>query len=400
MTAALGLYIHIPFCESKCDYCNFASGVYPEAMVLPYLKALKKEILGTKTLLKGLGIDSQVLSCQIDTIYLGGGTPSLIDGQHVKSVLSLTSEVFTLAPETEITLEVNPGSVNPAKVEKHLEAGVNRISIGMQTFQDRLLKRIGRSHSVADSFSTLKLYREMGMSNVSLDLIAGLPGQTIEDWQENLRTVEELSPDHISMYMLEIHENTRFGKLYCNLESSSDPWMSAAQAELPDEDMVEQFYMQAIRHFERAGYHQYEISNFARPGRESKHNLKYWTDQPFLGFGCGAHSYLNGTRWGNERSVGRYIDLIERDHHAIAFRSHLSPLERQEEAVFLGMRLTQGISLKQFESRFGFNLQGRFKQQIAYLEDAGLVESTSSHLRLTPRGWMLSNEVFVELLQS
>lgn len=415
----LGIYIHIPFCATKCDYCNFASGVYPESLVLPYVAALREEILGVKGLLAEFGLASLPLdSFKVDSVYFGGGTPSLIDGKHVAGVLRLLREVFAGSADQEVTLEVNPGSVDPARVEQHLQAGVNRVSIGMQTFQDDMLKRIGRSHSVADSLATWSLYREAGIRNASLDLIAGLPGQSMADWRHNLETVEKLCPEHISMYLLEIHENTRFGTIYGKAGSASrsvagetylragdipfaatqEDSPGAPNAPLPDDELVIEFYNEAVSRFGGLGYRQYEISNFARPGRQSRHNLKYWTNQPFIGFGCGAYSYFGGRRWGNERSVGRYIELIHERRHAIDYHCNLTAAEREEEAIFLGLRLTEGIPLIEFQDRFGFDLREKYGQQIAYLNDAGLVELVRDRFRLTPRGWMLSNEVFTELL--
>ncbi len=431
MNPCLGIYVHIPFCESKCDYCNFASGVYPDSMVSPYLAALREEILGVKGLLAGLEATPLHFDhFEVDSVYFGGGTPSLIDGRHIVNLMRLLGEVFVLSPKTEVTLEVNPGSANRARVREHLAAGVNRISVGMQTFQNRLLQQIGRSHTVADSFSTLAFYREAGIDNASLDLIAGLPGQMPADWSENLETVQRLSPEHVSMYLLEIHEGTRFGQLYGDLakrgqtrqassvppnhgeltggaaedrfQDSSSPPGPGRRPELiplPDEEIVTQFYSEAVARFAELGYQQYEISNFAQPGRQSRHNLKYWTDQPFFGFGCGAYSYFGGKRWGNERSVNRYIERIREQQHAIDYRSDVTLKESEEEAIFLGLRLTKGIPLPGFQSRFGTDLLERYRGQIAYLREAGLIEFNSDHLRLTPQGWLLSNEVFTELLR-
>jgi len=410
MPSPLGIYIHIPFCSTKCDYCNFASGVYPESMVLPYLTALREEILGVKSLLTEFGQSSLPLSrFEVDTVYFGGGTPSLIDAKHIAGLLRLVGEVFAMSASPEVTLEVNPGSVNPERAQKHVEAGVNRVSVGMQTFQDEMLKRIGRSHSVADSFATWSLYREAGIRNASLDLIAGLPGQSLGDWRENLQAVEKISPEHISMYLLEIHEGTRFGAIYGKAGGAAQSAGETGDAAggmpcttpipLPDDDLVTEFYDAAVSRFRELGYRQYEISNFALPERQSRHNLKYWTNQPFIGFGCGAYSYFAGRRWGNERSVGRYVERIHERRHAIDYHSHLSAVEHEEEALFLGLRLTDGIPLAEFQTRFGFDLRERYRRQIAHLNDAGLVELVTDRFRLTPRGWMLSNEVFTELLR-
>jgi oxygen-independent coproporphyrinogen-3 oxidase len=324
----------------------------------------------------------------------------LLSAERIAGIIQVLKEVFVIAENVEMTLEVNPGTVSPEKVKAHIAAGVNRVSIGMQTFQDHLLRRIGRSHSVADSIETYQLYRESGIANISLDLILGLPAQSQKEWSDNLEQVHQLNPKHISMYILEVHENTHFGKVYGPQQSLVSQKSDATPLpDLPDDEMVEAFYFQAVESFEKAGWRQYEISNFARPGFESRHNLKYWTDKSFLGFGCGAYSYLNGKRWGNERSVGRYIELMERNQHAMVSRHDLNEAEQQEESLFLGLRLMSGIEFNSFQKRFGFDLRNRFRSKIEHLLDAGLIELSPESLRLTPHGWMLSNEVFTEFMR-
>jgi oxygen-independent coproporphyrinogen III oxidase len=401
MKSPLGIYIHLPFCESKCGYCNFASGVYPTSMILPYIKALHEEISSIHLICHEIGADSRLLDSMIvDTVYFGGGTPSLLPAHHIAEIMRLLKDNFLFGRDVEVTLEVNPGTVDPPKARAHRDAGVNRVSIGMQTFQNSVLGKIGRSHSVEDSIATFELYRQHGLNNISLDLILGLPGMSQREWEHNLCQVSTLNPDHISMYMLEIHENTYFGKVYGPQQTSENQNLeSSALADLPDDETVESYYFQAVDSFEAGGWRQYEISNFARPGLESRHNSKYWKDLPFLGFGCGAYSYLDGKRWGNEKNVGLYTELIGKNRNAIVFRSVLDEIERQEEALFLGMRLTGGISLTAFEEKFGFDLRSRFDKTIDHLLGAGLIEISPDFLRLTRRGWMLSNEVFSEFMQ-
>ncbi len=400
MPIPLGIYLHIPFCETKCHYCHFASGVYPDRMVPSYLKAMKNEILLLRGVFERLVIPFDLLdNYSVDTVYFGGGTPSLIEGSAVVELIGLLRDVFEFSCSTEITLEVNPGSANPSKIEQYQRAGVNRISIGAQAFQNELLERIGRSHTVEETLGTVELFRSMGIQNVSLDLIGGLPGQNQRDWHESLETIQRLSPEHVSMYLLEIHDGTRFGRTYGAAGQDEDFSQGPNYPGLPDEEFVEWCYFEAVHQFERFGYHHYELSNFARRGYESRHNLKYWTDQPFIGFGCSAHSYFDGKRWGNQRSIGRYIELIESEGHAIDFYREATGLDRQEEAVFLGLRLTQGIDLFQFEEKFGFDLRDRVKAKIDYLEEAQLLECDQNNLRLTPKGYILSNEVFSELLR-
>jgi len=401
MLSSLGLYLHLPFCESKCHYCSFASGVYPQDLVAPYLKALSREIASLREISSQAGISfEQIASSEIDTIYFGGGTPSFIPGEDMLALMTQVRQTFRVAPCAEVTIEVNPGSADRRKIDCYVQAGVNRVSIGMQTFQKDLLKRIGRSHEVEDALSTFDLFRGVGFRNISVDVIAGLPGQTMEDWQENLRTVRFLSPEHVSMYLLEIHENTQFGKIYSRPPSGiGHPKEDPSDPGLPPEELVEQFYLESLGFFSRHGYRQYEISNFAKPDHESRHNSKYWTGLPYLGLGCSAHSYFGGKRWSNERNVGGYIRLIERQSHAVDVRSSLTAQQRQEEAIFLGLRLTKGLDLAQFKEDFGFSFPERYHKQIDYLQEGDLIEVSADRLWLTPKGYLLSNEVFAELLR-
>lgn len=389
MSNQLGLYIHIPFCLSKCSYCHFASGVFPESLIRPYFGALRREMEALPGLLQRLNANGNgVADWVIDTVFVGGGTPSLVDGQEIGQTLGWIRNTFCLVPVPEITLEVNPGTVTDDKLDCYREAGVNRISLGVQTFQDHLLKKVGRSHSVADSISTVELCRRKGIDNLNVDLIAGLPGQTEEDWQENLSRVADLSPEHLSLYLLEIHEDAHLGKRE-----------GLAGASLPDEELVADWYRESVHWLGSAGWEQYEISNFCKPGRQSRHNLKYWTDQPFIGFGCGAHSYWAGERWGNERDPVRYVELLEAGEPATTFRSRITPGQHLEEVVFLGLRLNAGLDLWRCRRKFGFDLRDRFGRELSQLAQGGLIEIEGDRLKLTSKGRLFSNEVFVQFMQ-
>ena len=386
---ALGLYIHIPFCLSKCSYCHFASGVFPGSLIKPYFGALRREMEALPGLLHKLNASGHgVADWVIDTIFVGGGTPSLVDGQMIGQTLEWVRSTLPLAPVPEITLEVNPGTVTDDKLDCYREAGVNRISLGVQTFQDHLLKKVGRSHSAADSISTVERCRRRGIDNLNLDLIAGLPGQTEVDWRQNLSRVADLSPEHLSLYLLEIHEDAHLGKKE-----------GLADVSLPDEELVADWYEESVDWLGRAGWEQYEISNFCKPGRQSRHNLKYWTDQPFIGFGCGAHSYWAGERWGNERDPVRYVELLERGEPATTFRSEVTPGKHLEEVIFLGLRLNAGLDLLRCHREFGFDLRDRFGRELSRLAQGGLIELEGDRLKLTARGRLFSNEVFVQFMQ-
>lgn len=389
MSIELGLYIHVPFCLSKCSYCHFASGVFPGSLIKPYFGALRREMEALPALLQNLNANGNSTSdWVIDTLFVGGGTPSLVDEQEIGQILAWIRGAFTLAPGPEITLEVNPGTLTGDKLDAYREAGVNRISLGVQTFQDHLLKKVGRSHSVADSISTVEMCRRGGIDNLNLDLIAGLPGQTEDDWRENLSRVAALSPEHLSLYLLEIHEDAHLGRRE-----------GRADASLPDEDLVADWYEESVDWLEKAGWEQYEISNFCTPGRQSRHNLKYWTDQPFIGFGCGAHSYWSGVRWGNERDPARYVELLEAGEPATTFRSRITPRQHLEEVIFLGLRLNAGLDLWCCRRQFGFDLRDRFGRELSQLAQGGLIEIEGDRLMLTARGRLFSNEVFVQFMQ-
>jgi oxygen-independent coproporphyrinogen-3 oxidase len=401
MSSTLGLYIHLPFCQSKCHYCDFASGVYPRELEVPYLRALRQEILSLERISAQVGISSEQLTCSlVDTIYLGGGTPSFIAGEHIMGLMRQLRQVLRIAPNPEVTIEVNPGSADSRKIDSYLEAGINRISIGMQTFQNQLLSQIGRSHCAEDALNTFQLFRERGLSNISVDIMAGLPGQTREHWKKNLQTVQFLDPDHVSMYLLEIHENTQFGKIYGGAISGGfQRNESRLTAELPSEDLIEWFYLESIQDLDSSGYRQYEISNFAKPGFESRHNLKYWLGRPYLGLGCSAHSCVDGKRWANERSVGRYVELIQNQSHAVDVQAVQTSHECLEETIFLSLRLTQGLDLAAFKKNFGFEFTEHYRKQLECLQESQLIKLSSDRLWLTPKGNLLSNEVFTELLR-
>jgi putative oxygen-independent coproporphyrinogen III oxidase len=397
----LGIYLHIPFCQSKCYYCDFASGAFPVSLVDPYVQALRREIEGYGEILEAIQAEvSRLPSWKVDSLYLGGGTPSSIETRYIVELIRFLATVFEFSPDIEITLEVNPGNVNREKALWYKKAGINRISIGLQAFQDHLLKEIGRTHNVEEALMTFKLLREAGFNNLSLDLIAGLPGQTVKDWQENLTMLHLLNPEHISIYLLELHENTPLGRIYKTInDADNDAGDLQGSADLPSEDAVEYFYLEAVRELTSKGYGHYEISNFAKPGWDSRHNLKYWTDQPFLGFGCSAFSYLDGKRWGNERNPWKYIERIDREGQAVDCLFQLAQSELQEESIFLGLRLMRGLNLRQFRTRFGLDFYDRYGRPLNVLEHGGFVECGPDWVRLTPKGCLLSNEVFTELLK-
>lgn len=362
----LGLYLSIPFCRFKCTYCNFASGVFPRAELERYVTALQKEIRGD--------------SGEADSIYLGGGTPSLLSPEQLRRIFQTIHEVFRVS-EPEVTLEAAPGSFDDSLVGAWMECGVNRVSLGVQSFVERELRAVGRPHRaevVADDMGRL---RAAGISNISLDLIAGLPHQTPRSWEESLEWVARLRPEHISVYILEVDEESRLG---AELLAGGGRFSAAA---VPDEDTSADLYLRAGERLEEMGYRQYEISNFALPGRESRHNLKYWEGLPYLGFGVDAHSYDGFERRSNVDSVEEYIARLERGEPPTASREIVDDRRRAEERLFLGLRQNAGVALTADDHE-------RYGGEISHLATAGLIEFSGGRLRLTPRGRLLSNEVF------
>lgn len=362
-----GVYLHIPFCKSRCSYCDFATDVYREDTIVDrYVNALCAEIKAGST--------------SVDTIYFGGGTPSLLAPAQVERILSVVRTEFDVAPEAEITMEMNPATVTPDSLAAYRALGVNRASFGVQTFNDGHLKLLARGHDAADARNTFQMLRDADFNNISFDLIAGLPGQSLDDWERNLDEALALSPEHVSLYLLEIHEGTPLAE---QVQSGRRP--------MPDEDLAATMYETMLDRLAAAGYEQYEISNFARSGCESRHNSKYWRLEPVFAFGVSAHSFDGRERYANERDTARYIELIERDGSAEVMRETVN---LASEAAFLGLRMESGIDLAEFETTFGIDLIEQNRDDIECVSRAGLVEIADGRLRLTRRGKLFSNEVF------
>ena len=404
MTA--GVYIHIPFCRSHCSYCDFATGMYEGNLAERYVQAVVKEIARWRE------VDHPD---SVDTVYFGGGTPSLLTARQIEVILDAVHQRFTVLPGAEITMEMNPSSVqrptsnvqrpafqspkfqvqsspaallmtesDPCLLREFRRLGVNRASFGAQTFDDEDLRHLGRTHSAADIYATFQSLRNAGFENINFDLIAGLPGQTLKGWAHNLEKALALRPEHLSLYLLDVHEGT---PLADQIKRGVRP--------KPDDDLAADMYRLMIEKVCDAGYEHYEISNFCLPGRESRHNTKYWTGDPYYGFGCSAHSYDGARRrWSNERDTARYVALIESEQTPTVEHTDLSDAEARAESVFLGLRLMRGIHLAEYRSRFGLELMAAYGSDLERLRSAGLIEINGELLRLTTRGVLLSNEVF------
>jgi oxygen-independent coproporphyrinogen-3 oxidase len=320
----------------------------------------------------------------VDTIYLGGGTPSLLSPQQLETLLNAVHNRFTVDADAEVTMEINPGTITQGTLSAFRSLGVNRASFGVQTFDDAELARLGRSHSADDARQTSACLREAGFRNVSFDLIAGLPGQTMAGWRRNLDEAFALRPEHLSFYLLEVHQGTPLAN---HIKTGLQP--------RPDEDLAAEMYEVMLDRAVAAGYEHYEISNLCLPGLQSRHNTKYWTTAPYYGFGCSAHSYDGESRrWANERDLVRYVEMIETGATAIVDETRLSEVDRQAEAVFLGLRMMQGFSFAEFRRVFGSDLREKHEQDLTRFREAGLIECNGDLLKLTRAGALLSNEVF------
>lgn len=391
MTRA-GIYIHIPFCRSRCSYCDFATGMYEGELARRYVDAIVSEIFRWREVAK---------PGEVDTIYFGGGTPSLLEPAQVERILAAVQSRFRVTPNAEVTMEMNPTSVSSFKFQvssselsddelpqhkarEFRRLGINRASFGAQTFDDLELKQLGRTHNSGDIRTTFADLREAGFQNINFDLIAGLPAQTLAGWQHNLDEALKLEPEHLSLYLLDVHEGTPL----------ADQIRRGTRLK-PDDDLAADMYRAMIAGLVKAGYEHYEISNFCRPGFESRHNTKYWSGAAYYSFGCSAHSFDGRLRrWSNERDAAKYVDVIEREKTPIVDTTNLRESEARAESVFLGLRLMRGFDLAGYRSRFGADLLEEYDQDLTRLANAGLIEIDNNLLKLTTRGVLLSNEVF------
>jgi oxygen-independent coproporphyrinogen-3 oxidase len=367
---ALGLYLHIPFCSAICNYCNFNRGLFDADLKRRYVDALEAEIRRS-----GDGRPA-------DTIYFGGGTPSLLEAAEVGRLVAACRRAFDVAPHAEVTLEANPESVTRDALAAFRDAGVNRVSFGVQSFQDEELRRLSRLHTADRAKTAFMEARAAGFDNVSLDLMMWLPQQTVEAWQSNVRELIALGPEHASLYILELYPNAPLRD-----EMARGGWSQA-----PDEDAAA-MYLWSFEALEREGYGQYEISNVARHGRASRHNLKYWQDGAWLGFGCGAHSTDAGARWRNVSGTADYVQRVDAGASPVAERQTLTRDEQLEEALFMGLRLTEGIDVTAVGARYGADVLGRFGEGLRPFIERGVLRLEAGRLRLSREGMLLANEV-------
>ena len=373
---ASSIYIHIPFCATKCYYCAFNTYTFHKEQAKAYLAALRTEIA-----LYASETDP------LQTIFIGGGTPSILSANALTQLFTDVHQHFQITPDAEITVECNPGTVDTEKLHVMRDNGVNRLSFGLQAMRDETLKQLGRIHTVAEFLESYHLARENGFENINIDLIFALPDQTMETWYHTLNEVISLEPTHISAYNLVMEEATPFYE-----------WWQAGELHLPSEDTEADMFQYTIKTLTTHEYEHYEICNFAKPNREARHNLVYWNNQPCIGLGVGASGYVNGVRYSNIRGIASYIDKLAEHNKPIADTERLTGDAEKAETLMLALRKREGISLDVYQNRFGEDIEVAFGDILKKWMDLGLLERTATHLRLTPRGLFLANEVFIELM--
>ena len=373
----LGLYIHIPFCSAICNYCNFNRGLFDAALKHRYVQALLQEI------------ESASDGTPADTIYFGGGTPSLLEPDEIGALIAACRRAFDVSGDAEVTMEANPETVTAERLAGFRQAGVNRLSYGVQSFRDDELQRLSRLHSASRAAEAFDLARGAGFDNISLDLMMWLPQQSVAEWLESVDALIGLGPDHASLYILELYPNAPLRDTMARSK-----WSLA-----PDDDAAD-MYLQAMGRLDAAGYEQYEISNVARPGRESRHNLKYWTDGEWRGFGCGAHSTRRGVRWKNISATTEYIEAVASGGQLASECRRLSAREALEEALITGLRLTRGIDVDTVNARYGVDVWGIYGSELEQFRNAGLLIYDGRLLRLSRAGMLLANEVMSEFVSA
>ena len=389
-TKNIGIYVHIPFCKKKCEYCDFKSFVGKENMIDQYMKWIKYELksIGEENRLDyENNLDDLII---VKTIYIGGGTPSILPPKYISDILNTIKDNYTIDNKNlEVTIEVNPGTVNEEKLTKYKECGVNRLSIGLQATQNEVLNTLGRIHTYNDFLDTYNVARKIGFNNINVDLMIGIPGQSLEDVQESIEEIIKLSPEHISTYSLIIEEGTPFfNKLAKN------------KITLPDEEIERQMYWMVKKKLEEAGYIHYEISNFAKKGYESKHNLACWNQEEYVGVGAAAHSYTNNVRYSNVCEIEEYINNYENNNETNNFVFHEKQTKdsKMKEFMLLGLRKIKGIQVQEFKNRFGENPIYLYRKELDKLVSENLLEIDGDNIKLTEKGLDLANLVWEEFV--
>lgn len=386
----LGVYIQVPFCQTKCTYCNFHTGVVASSRFAPYVAAARNEVAHRDRFYESAGISlpAKLSSSPVDTIYIGGGTPSLLNPADLHSLIDAIRSTFPCVL-AEVTLEADPETIDAPKAAAWASAGINRVSFGAQSFSDDELIAAGRMHRREDLCRAAPILHDSGIANISFDLIAGLPRQTPQSWRRSLDELIAMRPAHISIYMMEIDEGSRLGR-----EVLSGGKRYSADS-LPSDEQVADSYDLAQRELAAADYVHYEISNWALPGFESRHNLKYWRRHPYLGFGAGAHSFSGTQRWANSHDAAAYVAALENGRLPVEQLENVTAGQALDEELFLGLRQLSGIDCRRIEKQYGVSLAPKLE----HLAASGLIQREGDIVRLAPEKLSVSNEVFVELLR-
>ena len=378
MKKDLGLYIHIPFCVKKCAYCDFLSWKGSDEEREAYVQALEKEISSYSEFAKDY---------RVSTVFFGGGTPSVLEGEQTERILKKIRDTFRVEKDAEITLEMNPGTAQKEKLLLYRELGINRLSIGLQSVKNENLKLLGRIHTYGDFLDSYRMAREAGFDNISADLISSLPGQTLEEWKEELEILQETPLEHISVYQLIIEKGTEFYEKYGENEEL-----------LPDEETSREIYLWTGKYLKEHGFEQYEISNYARPSRKSRHNLRYWERKDYLGLGLGAASMVHNIRMSNTRDWEKYIEGSQNPKRLREEVEFLEEPRQMEEFMFLGLRKTEGVSRKEFRRTFGRELDMVYEKALEKHLENGMLEASKDRIRLSQAGILVSNQVLSDFI--
>jgi oxygen-independent coproporphyrinogen-3 oxidase len=372
---SLGIYIHIPFCRTKCNYCHFVIRPWKAASAERYHRALLREL--------ALFFEQNPAGEEADSIYIGGGTPTLVPADYIADVLEACRKFVVVSRDCEISVEANPGTLTPEKVRAYCALGINRVSIGAQSFGEAELAAIGRDHTGYQIDESVQLLRQSGIQNINLDMMLGLPEQSAGTWARDLDRCAALSPEHVSVYMLDLDGRT---PLYHHI--------ARGRCSVPEDDLVSDLYLGTRSFWEERGYQQYEISNFSLAGHQCRHNLKYWLRRPVLGFGVGSHSYDGCARYANHGTMKSYLDAVEAGRSPVEWLTRVESSQALEETLFLGLRLNQGLDWRRLSQNFNPCSLGPYEESLRLMSERGLLEWRDSVVRLTPRGMLLSNEVF------
>ncbi len=372
-----GVYVHVPFCASRCSYCDFPTVAGRDDRVEAYVDAVRREI----------ATGQPEAPAEVDSVYLGGGTPSRLPPKRFRDILRAVHERFDVAPAAEVTLEANPEDLDDARLAAFREAGATRLSLGVQSLDDVVLRAAGRGHGGAEALAAVERARRAGFERVSVDLIAGLPGERLERWGRSVRRAAEAGPDHVSVYLLETDKDSPLGRS-----------IRAGRARAPDDDALAEAYAATVETLAESGFPAYEISNFAPPGARGRHNLKYWRDVPYAAFGLGAHAYFAGARRANRRDLGGYLADLAAGRDPAASVDAWDPIRRVEEALFLGLRVVDGVDLGTLGARYGVDLLRAYGEVWERAIDAGLLRIEGDRATLTAEGRVRSNEVFAEIV--